>query len=71
MVPRQIKKISPSIKSPISISLDNCVSNKDCPYFVGRYIKDINSSSSPGWLSDRLKKIGLRPISGLVDLTNF
>jgi len=71
LVPRQIKKISPSIKSSIRISLDNSVSNKDCPYFVGRYIKDINNSSSPGWLSDRLKKIGLRPISGLVDLTNF
>ncbi|MFL2802972.1 MAG: phenylalanine--tRNA ligase subunit beta [Paracoccaceae bacterium] len=71
LIERRIKVISSSTKSLINVSLDSSVSSKDCPYFVGRYIKGINNNDSPDWLKNRIKKIGLRPISGLVDLTNF
>ncbi|MDC0140017.1 phenylalanine--tRNA ligase subunit beta, partial [Hyphomicrobiales bacterium] len=36
-----------------------------------RLIKNVNNVESPKWLKDRLKSIGLRPISSLVDITNY
>ena len=41
------------------------------PAFVGRYIRGVKNGPSPKWLQDRLKAIGLRPISALVDITNY
>ncbi len=58
-------------ESPITVSLERDVSEKDCPYFVGRYIEDVKNHVSPPWLLKRLNSIDLRPISSLVDLTNF
>jgi len=45
--------------------------NAPCPAFAGRYIKGVKNGPSPAWLQQRLKAIGLRPISALVDITNF
>ncbi len=42
-----------------------------CPLFVGRYFRGVRNGPSPHWLQDRLNAIGLRPISALVDITNF
>ncbi len=42
-----------------------------CPAFAGRYIRGVKNGPSPVWLQQRLKAIGLRPISALVDVTNF
>ncbi|MCF6343858.1 MAG: phenylalanine--tRNA ligase subunit beta [Devosiaceae bacterium] len=42
-----------------------------CPLFAGRLIKNIQNVSSPNWLQQRLRDIGLRPINALVDITNF
>lgn len=42
-----------------------------CPLVVGRYFKGLRNGPSPAWLQNRLKAIGLRPISALVDVTNF
>ena len=42
-----------------------------CPAFAGRYIKGVKNGPSPAWLQARLKAIGLRPISALVDITNY
>ncbi|MBC6402135.1 MAG: phenylalanine--tRNA ligase subunit beta [Hyphomonadaceae bacterium] len=42
-----------------------------CPAFVGRVIKGVKNGPSPDWLQTRLKAIGLRPISALVDIANF
>lgn len=42
-----------------------------CPLFIGRYIRGVKNGPSPKWLQDRLKSIGLRPISALVDITNY
>ena len=47
------------------------VDNKACPAFAGRYIKNVKNIESPDWLKNKLKSIGLRPISALVDITNF
>ena len=42
-----------------------------CPVFAGRVIRGVKNGPSPKWLQDRLTAIGLRPISALVDVTNF
>ncbi len=42
-----------------------------CPVFAGRVVRGVKNGPSPQWLQDRLKAIGLRPISALVDITNF
>jgi phenylalanyl-tRNA synthetase beta chain len=42
-----------------------------CPYFVGRHIRGLGNGESPDWLKARLKAVGLRPISALVDITNY
>ncbi|MFT3988814.1 phenylalanine--tRNA ligase subunit beta [Aestuariivirga sp.] len=57
--------------SPITVSLDFGGDNAPCPLFVGRYIRGVKNGPSPEWLKRRLKAIGLRPISALVDITNY
>jgi phenylalanyl-tRNA synthetase beta chain len=42
-----------------------------CPLFLGRIIRGVRNGESPVWLRNRLKAIGLRPISALVDITNY
>ncbi len=42
-----------------------------CPIVVGRHFRGIKNGPSPDWLQRRLKAIGLRPISTLVDITNL
>lgn len=42
-----------------------------CPAFAGRYVKGVKNGPSPDWLQRRLRAIGLRPISALVDITNY
>jgi phenylalanyl-tRNA synthetase beta chain len=53
--------------SPISVSLQT----EACPLFVGRYFRGVKNGPSPAWLQRQLKAIGLRPISTLVDITNY
>ncbi len=62
------EKISGDFKSPISVTIEN---TKKTPLFIGRYIKNVKNGESPLWLQNRLKSIGLSPISTLVDITNF
>ncbi len=42
-----------------------------CPAFAGRLVRGVRNGPSPKWLADRLRAIGLRPISALVDVTNL
>lgn len=60
-----------SFKSPIGVNLNTDVNGGACPHFLGRYIKGVKNGPSPEWLQTRLKAIGLRPISILVDITNL
>ena len=62
--------IKPVFPCPVSVRID--VDTLDqCPVFYGRVIKGVKNGPSPQWLQDRLKAIGVRPISALVDVTNF
>ncbi len=42
-----------------------------CDYVVGRHFRGVTNRPSPAWMQDRLRAIGLRPISALVDVTNY
>ncbi|HVX82184.1 MAG TPA: phenylalanine--tRNA ligase subunit beta [Devosiaceae bacterium] len=42
-----------------------------CRMFAGRLIRGVRNGPSPDWLQARLRAVGLRPISALVDITNF
>jgi phenylalanyl-tRNA synthetase beta chain len=57
-------------ESPIKVSIDEETLD-GCPHFTGRLIKGVKNGPSPQWLQDQLKAIGLRPISALVDITNY
>lgn len=61
--------------SPIAGSYDSPVSvttqTPDCPLFTIRYIKGVKNGESPDWLKKKLVSVGLRPISALVDITNY
>ena len=58
--------------SPIGISLDFTDEAADaCRHFIGRYIRGVNNVASPPWLKEKLLAVGLRPISALVDITNY
>ncbi|MBO4293865.1 MAG: phenylalanine--tRNA ligase subunit beta [Alphaproteobacteria bacterium] len=67
--PLQIKKVQASFESPIKVHVQD---SKACPVYVGRLIKNVNNKAqTPKWMADRLTAIGLRPISPLVDVTNY
>lgn len=42
-----------------------------CPAFFARSVKGVTNGTSPEWLQQRLKAIGQKPISTLVDITNY
>lgn len=57
---------------PVAIELDFPKGAESaCPMFAGRYVKGVKNGPSPAWMQSRLKAAGLRPISALVDVTNY
>lgn len=42
-----------------------------CPHYRGYIIRGVKIGPSPAWLQESIKAIGLRPISNVVDITNF
>ncbi|NOD84518.1 phenylalanine--tRNA ligase subunit beta [Ruegeria sp. HKCCD6119] len=57
-------------ESPIKVTIDDDTLD-GAPHFTGRLIRGVKNGPSPQWLQDQLKAIGLRPISALVDITNY
>ncbi len=53
---------------PVSVTIKDAAS---CPHFIGVLIRGVKNGASPAWLQRRLEAVGLRPISALVDITNY
>jgi phenylalanyl-tRNA synthetase beta chain len=68
LTPLDTTPVEGSFRSPVAIHLEDLTA---CPLFLGRHIRGLKNGPSPRWLRDRLEAIGLRPISTLVDITNF
>ncbi|KIN74050.1 phenylalanine--tRNA ligase subunit beta [Sulfitobacter guttiformis] len=67
---RDVSMVEGAFACPVSISIDDDTLDQ-CPVFFGRVIRGVKNGPSPVWLQDKLRAIGLRPISFLVDVTNF
>jgi len=59
----------PALAGSSSFSVD--VTSDDCPRYAARLIRGVKVGPSPWWLQKRLLSVGLRPISNIVDITNF
>ena len=42
-----------------------------CGRYVARVVTGVTIGPSPAWLQNRLRAVGVRPISNIVDVTNF
>lgn len=71
LVTPPVEPVAGSFPCPVAVYLAPDVAGEACPLFVGRLIRGVRNGPSPQWLQDRLRAIGLRPISALVDVTNF
>ena len=73
LVPDTVEPVpSPGGASPIAVDLRFGPGEPEaCRMFAGRLIADVRNTSSPEWMQKRLRAVGLRPISALVDITNF
>ncbi len=56
---------------PVQVQVSPELKARGCPHFAVRLIRGVTNGPSPAWLQARLKAIGLRPISALVDITNL
>ena len=67
---KPVEPVAGTFACPISVTIDADTVDQ-APVFYGRVIRGVKNGLSPAWLQDRLRAIGLRPISALVDITNF
>ena len=63
-------KISQKFKQPIKISISK-EKEQGCAIFGSVYIKNVQNKESPDWLKNKIISLGLKPISAIVDTTNY
>jgi phenylalanyl-tRNA synthetase beta chain len=66
--PVEAKAIEGAFPCPVEIRTDD---PDGCPAFYGQAVLGVRNGPSPAWLQQRLKAVGQRPISALVDMTNY
>ena len=53
---------------PVDVTIEDY---EGCPRYIGRLLRDVHIGPSPPWLRARLTAAGMRPISNVVDVTNY
>jgi phenylalanyl-tRNA synthetase beta chain len=53
---------------PVDVAIEDY---EGCPRYIGRLFREVRIAPSPPWLKARLFAAGLRPISNVVDVTNY
>ncbi|QIK78722.1 phenylalanine--tRNA ligase subunit beta [Sphingomonas piscis] len=66
--PLTIPGVAGSFPCPVEIRIED---PEGCPAFFGRAIRGVRNGVSPEWIKQRLKAAGQRPISAVVDITNY
>jgi phenylalanyl-tRNA synthetase beta chain len=72
--PRAAAPVPGGLENPVAVRFDFPRAGRGaapCQMFAGRYIRAVSNRSSPPWLQQRLTAVGLRPVSALVDVTNY
>ncbi|MBT8198610.1 MAG: phenylalanine--tRNA ligase subunit beta, partial [Acidimicrobiia bacterium] len=67
-----LREVAPDIdtetEAPLTVRLED---PEGCPRYVARQVNGVTTAESPLWLQMRLRAAGVRPISNLVDATNY
>lgn len=66
-VPAAHAPTDPAVRSDITVRVD---APDRCPRYLGR-VAQVTMGPSPSWMAQRLVKAGMRPISNVVDVTNY
>jgi len=66
--PAEVAEAGELLTRQIAVAVED---SEDCPRYVARLIEDLRVGDSPPWLQERLHACGLRPISNVVDITNY
>jgi phenylalanyl-tRNA synthetase beta chain len=66
-----IEPVKGDYDCPVDVKLDFAGGENLCPAFGLAMLRGVKNGPSPQWIQRRLKAIGLRPISALVDITNY
>ncbi len=64
------EKINSKIKQTLKVKI-NKEKDQGCKAFGSCLIKNVNNTESPQWLKDKLISVGQKPISAIVDITNY
>ena len=70
LIQKKRKKIKQNTQHQIKTSITK-EKNQGCEIFGSCYIKNITNKESPEWLKNKLIALGLKPISAVVDITNY
>jgi len=63
-------KINQKFKQPIKVSIGK-EKDQGCVIFGSVYIRNVQNKESPNWLKNKIISLGLKPISAIVDATNY
>ncbi|HYP22633.1 MAG TPA: phenylalanine--tRNA ligase subunit beta [Actinomycetota bacterium] len=60
--------VEDDLQAPVTVRIEDA---EGCPRFVARYLTGVKVGPSPQWMASRLVAAGVRPVSNVVDVTNY